>query len=184
MGRYAGFDIEPEGIQWARETISNIYPNAHFDYADIHNTNYNPKGRVDAAEYSFPSEPASVDLVFLPSVFTHLTREAFERYVRETARVLKPGGILLSWNFLLNDDTRVLLGEGRSVLPFEHYDDFSWVLDPKNPCAAIAFDERWVLELLEAAGLRTQFILRGAWAGGKPDGIRDAQDRLLAVKST
>lgn len=182
-GRYAGFDIAPEGIAWAVETITSIYPNARFTCADIHNTNYNPNGGVDGSEYTFPCDTASFDLVFLPSVFTHLARGAFERYVRETARVLEPGGVLLSWHFLLNDETRTLLGEGRSVLPFESYDEISWVMDAKNPCAAIAFDESWVLHLLEDAGLRTQVVLRGAWAGGRPDGIIDAQDRLLAVKS-
>ena len=183
QGSYDGFDIEPEGIEWANRTIGSVYANCRFAHADIHNTNYNSEGKIDAGSYSFPYEEGAFDLVFLPSVFTHLTKDAFENYVHEIARVVAPGGVLLSWNFLLNDEARRLLEAGAGALPFQPFGDGCWVHDPENPSAAIAFDERWVLGLLEDSGLRTQFILRGAWAGGRPDGIVDAQDRLLATRA-
>jgi len=182
-GRYEGFDIHRASIDWASTHISSVYSNVRFGFADIQNTNYNPAGATPSSRYVFPYESNSFDVVFLPSVFTHLTRGGFEQYVREIARVLAADGVLLSWHFLLDDVSRELVRDGRSVLALERYDEVSWAMDSANPCAAIAFDEPYVLECLEGAGLRPQFIAHGRWSGRTPDGLFDAQDRILAVRA-
>lgn len=182
-GWYAGFDVHRASIDWATDAITTKYPNCRFAFVDIRNSNYNPHGSVRDFEYVFPYESQSFDLVFLPSVFTHLTRPGFEQYLHEIARVLVPGGRLLSWHFLLDGDARRLIADGESTLPFHSYDDVSWTMDVQNPCAAVAFDETYVLETMEGAGLRPQFLSHGTWCGRIPDGLVDAQDRVLAVRS-
>lgn len=182
-GSYDGFDIHRPSIDWASDAITRLYPNVRFTFANIANTNYNPSGSVRDSEYAFPYDSGAFDVVFLPSVFTHLTRDGFEHYAREIARVLAPGGRLLSWHFLLDDVSRKLIRSGRAALPFSPWDAVAWVTDAANPCAAIAFDEPYVLESLERAGLRPQLVAHGTWAGRVPDGLVDAQDRILAVKA-
>lgn len=182
-GGYDGFDIHRDSIDWATEHVTSAYPNVRFAFADIRNTNYNPDGPVPDGGYEFPYASASFDVVFLPSVFTHLTRDGFEQYAREIARVLAPGGRLLSWHFLLDPITRELATTGKSALPLQVYDDVSWAMEPENPCAAIAFDEAYVLETFELVGLHAQLVLHGTWSGRVPDGLVDAQDRVLAVKA-
>ncbi len=114
-------------------------------------------------------------------MFTHLDRSSFERYAREIKRVLKPDGLLLSWHFLLNDRSRDLISAKRSLIDFQEYDHVSRVMHLDNPCAAIAFDEAYILEFLEHTGLRPQLVLHGGWSGDTAEGLVDAQDRILAV---
>lgn len=182
-GGYEGFDVHEPSIRWATENFTPSYPNVRFVHADIENSNYNPSGSLRDDDYVFPYASGAFDVVFLPSVFTHLTRAGFERYLGEIARVLVPGGLLLSWHFLLDETSRSLARAGRSVLPLREYDDVSWVIEEKNPCAAIAFDEPFVLEALDRVGLLPQFVAHGTWSGRVPDGLVDTQDRILAVRS-
>ncbi len=39
-----------------------------------------------------------------------------------------------------------------------------------------------MLDLYERLGLRPQAVIHGDWSGRTPDGYRDFQDRILAVK--
>ena len=105
LGAFAGFDLSAPSIDWARKAITKQFPNAQFVHANIKNAAYNPAGDILASEYQFPYEDERFDVVFLPSVFTHMDQEGFERYVAEIHRVMKPGGRLLSWHFLI-DETR------------------------------------------------------------------------------
>src|SRR5690606_2357473 len=181
-GSFDGFDVHRPSIEWAAEAITRVYPNVRFRHADVANSNYNPSGTLRDSEYVFPYDAGAFDVVFLPSVFTHLTRSGFEHYAREIARVLAPGGRVLSWHFLLDDTARELVRAGRSALPLAPGDDVSWVMEPENPCAAIAFDEAYVLESLERVGLRPEFVSHGTWSGRVPAGLVDAPDRVLAVE--
>lgn len=182
-GGYEGFDIHRPSIHWATAEITSRFANVRFAFADIRNTNYNPTGAHGDEDFTFPYESGRFDLVFLPSVFTHLTRAGFERYAAEIARVLVPGGRCLSWHFLLDDQSRDRVAAGTAAVPLQRFDDVSSVLDPDNPCAAIAFDEAFVLDSLAAVGLRAQGVVHGTWSGRRPDGVVDAQDRIVTVRA-
>jgi SAM-dependent methyltransferase len=181
-GCFSGFDIFGKAVDYATREITSRYPNARFAFANIRNTAYNPQGAIVDSDYVFPYESESFDIVFLPSVFTHMTRAGFEQYAREIHRVLKPGGLLLAWHFLLNAVSRRQIVEGKSSLPLVEYDDVSWAKWRDNPCAAIAFDEAYVLGLYESLGLRAQTVIYGDWSRREPTGFKDYQDRVLALK--
>jgi len=75
-------------------------------FLDVDNPEYNPDGRYKASEYVFEFEDENFDLVFLMSVFTHMLPDDFENYIKEIARMLKPGGRLLFTTFVMEYGTQ------------------------------------------------------------------------------
>lgn len=74
---FTGVDCDAEAIDWCR---------AAFPRAAFHATQADPP---------LPFTDHSFDAVYCISVFTHLDEAAQDRWLRELARVLKPGGRLL-----------------------------------------------------------------------------------------
>jgi SAM-dependent methyltransferase len=72
QGAYEGVDIVQTGIDWCSRRISRTYPNFHFQFIDVYNIHYNPRGKQRASDYRFPFAEGSFDFVTLGSVFTHM----------------------------------------------------------------------------------------------------------------
>ena len=53
-GSYEGLDIVPDAIEWCTKHVVGPHGNVHFTVADVYNKEYNPKGRVQPANYRFP----------------------------------------------------------------------------------------------------------------------------------
>jgi ubiquinone/menaquinone biosynthesis C-methylase UbiE len=165
-GSYDGFDIVKLGIRWSSYHISRQYPSFKFLHADIYSAMYNPKGIYKASEYQFPYPNAKFDYVFLTSVFTHMLPPDMQHYLREIARVLKPGGRALITYFVLNNESRDRVQQGTSQLRFAPYLPECWTSDKNNPESALAYDERYIIEAHRNAGLPIdQTIYYGFWAG-------------------
>lgn len=182
-GSYDGFDIDRETIQWCEERITSRFPNFRFRWADLYSAHYNPTATVKAEEYRFPYPDASFDVCFLASVFTHMLPRDVAHYLHEIARVLRPGGRCLMSLFLLNAETRELLRQGRCRRPFPH-DRGVYRLEREDiPEAAVAYDEGYLRQMVEAAGLAIPTpIVYAPWCGrhGAPPG--PGQDLLVAVR--
>ena len=177
-GNYSGFDVSRPAIAWCRESISSLYPNVRFDHADIQNSHYNPEGSIKPEEYRFPYEDEKFDVVFLPSVFTHMRRDGFEHYLDEIHRVIKPGGRLLSWHFLLENSAK----PGKFSAEFVPYDDISLIHNKENPDSTVVYDCQYVLKTLERKGFALHARMRGDWDGFRPTGFADYQDRILSSR--
>jgi ubiquinone/menaquinone biosynthesis C-methylase UbiE len=181
-GEYWGLDITKRGIQWCRKEITARYPNFRFEWCDVYNKVYNPAGKLSAKTYTFPFADGTFDFVFLTSVFTHMLPLDFERYLSESARVLKPGGTCLATFFLLNDESRKLIAAGSSKEQFAHEIEGCWVADKNVPEAAVAYDERHVRQLHEKCGFHSDTsIFYGAWCGRSA--FVDYQDMIVARKN-
>jgi SAM-dependent methyltransferase len=76
--RVIGLDVSPEMLKQAR--IQANAPNVSYELVGS-------DGRI-------PATADSVDLVFAWTVFRHMSKEMFGRYLDEARRVLKPGGCL------------------------------------------------------------------------------------------
>ena len=184
LGAFAGFDVSAPAIDWANESISKPFPNAQFVHANINSAPYNPAGDILASEYQFPYEDQRFDVVFLPSVFTHMDQKGFERYVAEIHRVMKPGGVLLSWHFLI-DEARFELACNGEIGGYKitRFNDHLWVPAHEELEAYILYDLQYVLETLASAGFRTHGLMRGAWAEQRGAGIvKDHQDKILSAR--
>ncbi len=180
-GGYWGFDIVKKGIDWCSERITPKFPNFHFQHSDVYNKHYNPDGQARACDYRFPFEDDFFDFIFLTSVFTHMVPADLENYLKEIARVLKPGGTCLITFLLLNKESSGLIRDGKSDLDFVHEMDGYFTTKPADPEAAIAYDEGVALKFLDQCGLAAEPPVRyGSWCGRKK--YLSYQDIVIARK--
>jgi len=165
-GSYNGLEIVKRGVRWCEANISATHPNFRFDHADIANGTYNRRGRTPADTYRFPFPRDSFDLAVLTSVFTHLLSPTVEHYVAELQRVVAPGGRILATFYLLDGESERLMQEGRAEISFPYERGDARVMDEHAPENAVAFPERYSLDLFERHGFRVrQPIHYGSWSG-------------------
>lgn len=163
-GLYEGFDINTAEVRWCSEHYAS-HPNFRFQRADIYNKMYNPKGTVQAEKFTFPYPDASFELAFASSLFTHMPISQVARYLAEIARVLAPGGRALLTLYVWNQESRELVAQGKSALPFRPHDDLI-VITPFVPEAAIALpQEDWDQAVRDAGLEQVGDVLWGSWCG-------------------
>ncbi len=180
-GSYEGFDPIPDQVRWCREHIEAKHPNFRFQHVDLRSPMYNPKGAIVPAEFQFPYPAASFDFVFLTSVVTHLLPEVVNRYLREVARVSRPGArSLVTW-FLIEEEADRRIASGESPTRFEHDLGGCRVVDPKIPESAIAYREGDIRDFYARAGLEILEPIRfGGWSGRQE--WLSSQDIILTIK--
>lgn len=176
-GSYVGVDIHPPSINWCQKRIARRYSNFHFAHIDVRNLAYNPNGAQPAETYGFPFADRSFDLILLKSVFTHMRPADVSNYMSEVSRLLKNNGRCLATFFLLNDEQATLAQQDANDLAF-NYGEGEWrYVHEHSPESAIAYDETFVMQLLEKYGLAVAKRIYGRWTG-RADGL-SYQDILL-----
>ena len=184
-GSYTGLDTSKQCIKLCRRWIGSKLPSFEFRRADVFNTSYNRKAEVTADRYRFPFDDGSFDFAFSNSLFTHLVPADADNYLRQIGRVLKPGGRTLNTMFLLNDESRAQL-EGDSPRHDAPHalDGVARVKIPERPEAWIAFDEGFIGEGHDRAGLRIEHVRYGAWSGRESSGPGfGTKDIVVAVRA-
>lgn len=197
-GSYEGFDVMPESINWCRRRITPRHPNFRFQLADLHNAQYNPRGRQSASQYRFPYPDAMFDVAVAGSLFTHLQPFEGQRYLDEVARVLKPGARLIGTWFLINAEAEDLLARGMARRPGVYPDTgpplrFCYELADERggrfraeerevPEHRIAVYEEDVTEQHGRAGLRIVEIRFGRWPGRDVAAQALGQDIIVAER--
>jgi SAM-dependent methyltransferase len=148
VGQYTGIDIDPELISWAREHFPS--DRFHFELATTRSAVYNPRG--DDRAYALPLADGSQDFVFSNSLFTHLLERDLVNYIRESARVLRHGGMMAMSVFCLDQmRERGLLGRRWT---FKHQVGQGWVESLRLPEAAVAYSAEMLVTEAAKAGLR------------------------------
>jgi SAM-dependent methyltransferase len=162
-GAYEGIEVQRKYVDDLRAQFARA-PHFRFHHADLVNSAYNPEGRESSVSYRFPIEDASVDVVVLRSVFTHMLPAEVEHYMGEIARVLAPGGTSYITYFLLNDASRAEIA-ARDPHPLIRSDHGDYaVRSDEDPAWATALDEGLVRALYERNGLRiAEPIRHGTW---------------------
>lgn len=176
-GSYDGFDVVERAVNWSRQYITSEYPNFRFELAEVQNEKYAGRGGK-ASEYRWPYPSGSKDYVFAASLMTHLLPEDHANYVRETARVLKPGGRCWISYFLLNRTSRARIKNGRASSEFSYRRGRGCRIARKDSPAAVAYDENLVRKLFEKNGL-TIIGVRYGWCRYTAD---HHQDAIVAAK--
>ena len=181
-GSYVGVDIHRPSIRWCQKNIGRRRSNFHFAHIDVRNLAYNPAGTHRAESFQFPFDECSFDLILLKSVFTHMRPPEVSNYLREVSRLLKSNGRCLATFFLLNEEQTRLASEGANDVGFKYGEGVWRYRLEQSPESAVAYDESYVMQLLEENRLALRKrIYYGRWAGRK-DGL-SYQDILLLEKS-
>ena len=141
--RYLGIDLHRGMIEWDQANLSPRLPGFRFEHHDVFNPGFNPNPRLPRVA-PIPAEDQSVTLFIAYSVFTHLLQPSAEHYLGEVARVLRPGGVLLSTWFLFDKALFPMMQDFQNAL----------YINSDDPTNAVIFDRRWLIESLEARGLR------------------------------
>jgi len=104
-----------------------------------------------------------------------------ENYLRDIARLLKKDGRCLATFFLLNEEQEQLATAGRNKLDFR-FGSHPWrYVYEHSPESASAYNESYILGLLEEQHLSLQSPIRyGTWTG-RNDGL-SFQDILLLMR--
>lgn len=168
-GLYRGFDVAAKSIAWCRDNIAPLHANFDFKLIGVHNELYSPRERRAGAEFKFPYESNFFDAALAASVFTHLFPDVFGNYMKETARVLKPGGKALITAYLINSESRYMIKTKQTKLFTFGFDKGPYRYEyGACPEAGLAYEEGWVIEQFEGAGLRIDGGVRyGMWCGRK-----------------
>lgn len=182
-GRYDGFDTIESGVVWCDKNITPRFPDFHFHHADIYNKSYNPAGKILPSAFRFPYEDERFDFAFATSVFTHMFPVDVGHYLKESARVLRPGGSCLFTWFVLNEESMRLIAEGRSQVPMTHeLEGGCRTKSAQVPEKAIGIPEATIRSLYAEAGLQiVEPILFGTWSGRSP--AVSFQDLIIARRN-
>src|SRR5258708_1184086 len=164
-GFYKGFDASRRFVDLARARFRSL-DRFHFQYADLLNKVYNPKGKVRAEEFTFPYKSETFSFAIVNSVFTHMLAAGVNNYLREIRRVLRADGRCYATFFIVDDEAERLIKENRSTRRLIHrLPDGCLVLDKNKPEAAVGFRAGEAHRLIEAAGLRRIQSHPGQWPG-------------------
>jgi SAM-dependent methyltransferase len=140
--RYLGIDLHLGMIRWCQAHLSPLAPEFAFEHHDVFNRGLNPTS--ERSTEGFPAADGAFTLVLAWSVFTHLIEPQIPHYLRETARVLRPGGTVLSTWFLFEKAGFPMMQEFQNALYINE-------VDPSN---AVIVDQGWLRETARAAGLK------------------------------
>ena len=174
-GRYNGLDPVEGGIAWCRRFITPVYPNFTFQRLDIAHKLYNPQGKISGEALKLPYPERQFDFVIMTSVVTHLPPDEVLVYLREVARMLKPGGRLFMTAFVV-DGIAAANASGRrdSRLGFVREGDGPcWHVPDLPPLAAVGFDDGFLDQALEKAGLVVTMKSLGHWRGQDANHYQD-----------
>ena len=149
FGEIHGVDISPEMVQLARENVKGIL-NAH-----VHLTEHSDLRMFKSNTFDF---------AYSYAVFQHIpSRDIVLNYLREMARVLKPGGILCCQL------------RGAPPAPSGEHEPETWTGCVILWDDIVQFAERSGLSLVAASGVRTQYMLLTA---RKPNPATDYPPQL------
>ncbi len=104
IGTYQGIDVDEQAIAWCRRWIEPEHDDFRFTHLDIHNDRYNPTGAVRLDDrFRFDFDDGCFDVIYLYSVFTHMTVRDITIYLAEFRRLLAPGGRVFLTAYLEDD---------------------------------------------------------------------------------
>ena len=173
-GLYTGIDVIAKDVEFCRER----YNRRHFRFQ--HHKVLNPTYSPDQPDVNLPwqIDANSMDLVTALSVWTHLKERDALYYLKEVARVLKPGGRAIITFFYMEEQYKASLKKRSNAKGRYHQTEQSdWVFDMpaysskhwfcpkwvKAPEDAIGVDKAGMKQLLETSGLILHQVHHGNW---------------------
>lgn len=152
-GDYVGVDIDSEALAWCR---ANYDPMQYTFLQSPHESSSYRGGDADAkGTRAIPPETA--DFVFSTSLFSHLLERELAEYLAESSRMLRSGGYCVHSYFSI--DRLPPTYNGRHT--FRHRLENSYVESRRQPTAAVAYHDDFVVQLADDRGLELVAIESG-----------------------
>ena len=142
--RYVGIDLHRGMVAWCQANLAPVDPAFRFVHQDVFNAGLNPDAPRERTFLPFPVEDAAFSLVLGASVFTHVLQDQTAPYLREVARVLRPGGLFYGTFFTFDKRDFPMLQDFQNAL-YVNLDD---------PTNAVIVDRGWLDGTLAACGLK------------------------------
>jgi SAM-dependent methyltransferase len=163
-GSYRGFDVHKDSIDWCLEAITPLHQAFDFEFVDLDNPIYNRSDR-SAVDFAFPYEDKVFDFAIATSVFTHMFQDEVLNYLRQTFRVLRPGGAFFCTAFLLTPSSMAEMTRNAGAVKFVAEHHGSLINDPERPAGAVAHFAENFFALATMAGFIPERLLAGQWPG-------------------
>jgi SAM-dependent methyltransferase len=179
-GRYEGFDVAQELIDWCKQQLEPRLPNFHFAFANVRTRDCNPDGAVAGTAFRFPFADNTFDLAVVSSVFTHMLPDEIENYMAQLSRVLKPDGHCFMSVFLFDREAEAAVAKGSTIFDFRHAIGLCLTFDREHPDEGIACRRQWFFELIERNGFRIDVVQPGHWREVRSYQV--SQDYVVARK--
>jgi len=182
-GYFTGVDIHKPSIQWANKHISSKKTNFKFIHADVKDEIYCPNGSLSEEEFFRTFSENGFDIIVAKSLFTHLLPSNCELYLREVGSRLATTGYALVSFFLLNDVQLEFQERNKNDIQLHPQEDGYYAVKyVESPSSAVAYDEKYVSNLVNRSGMKIKTIFYGSWSGRK--NTIDYQDLLILTKES
>jgi len=145
-GLYVGIDIDAEAIAWCEKHYDP--ERFRFHHSTHSSVSYNQRG--EAAQYRIPEPDGTMDLVVSNSLLTHVLEAELENYIRESYRVLRPGGAIMHSHFNL-DYPPATYGTRHT---FQHAVGNARVESIEQPEAAVAYRTDYLFKVARGVGFK------------------------------
>jgi len=106
---YCGVDVSKKSIQWCKRYLTRNHQNFNFIYLNVRNERYNPKGTPIDRSFRFPFNDQYFDIIYLYSVFSHMTKVDIEFYLKEFKRTISKKGKMFLTVFVEEDVTNMAI---------------------------------------------------------------------------
>jgi len=97
---YTGIDVDAKSINWCKHHIESKHPSFKFYHYNIANARYNKRGVSLRESFRFGLPDNSIDIIYLFSVFSHMTEADMRIYLSEFRRVLDSEGKVFFTTFV------------------------------------------------------------------------------------
>lgn len=180
-GSYEGFDAVKLGVDYCIRKITSKYPNFKFKFVDLKNDLYKSTG-TEATKYKFDYNDNEFDIVFLMSVFTHMSMEEIEHYLNEIKRVLKPNGKCLSTFFYFDQSTLDRMDKNLTDINFQVDYGNCRLMDDEVKSANICIELDYLKKLILNSGFKIEKNIDGYWRQFENQNGNYYQDMIIFSK--
>lgn len=151
--RYTGVDVFRPAVDWCQHHLTPQHPNFEFIHINDANERYNPEGKTKNSR--LPVGDASVDVINLYSVFSHLTYGDIVIALADMRRVISPRGHVFLTAFVEDGVPNY------SINP-PHYQE-EW----KGALHCVRFNREFFESMLTEAGFRVTGFVHGRETNGQ-----------------
>ncbi|MDP6401055.1 MAG: class I SAM-dependent methyltransferase [Candidatus Marinimicrobia bacterium] len=151
LDSYVGVDVHKQSIKWCERFIERNNPNYRFQHLNIINARYNRKGVELKDGFQFPLDSESVDIIYLFSVFSHMTVEDMRVYLKDFFRILVRGGRVFFTAFIEEDVSDV------SINPVDYlFEQYS------GPLHVVRYNRNYLFKLVNEIGFTVSNFIHGS----------------------